>query len=303
MLKVDWLGIWWESVAAGLQESLIRRVRIRGPRPFSVQKDLVYARTEGHNLKADLFLPKNLTCETPILVAIHGGAWSMGSKAGMSWVGWLMASRGWAVLCPNYRLAPRFKFPAPCEDLKRCLQWLNKSGSEWGLKGHYVCAFGVSAGAHLALLLALKEEPSPFQKVVAIFPPTDLTASYYVEAARHPPPLIPNYLKDFLGGTYEELPEVWRAASPIYFVHRQAPPCFLIHGTKDRLVPVDQSIRFANALTSAGGSVRLRIIEGLGHGVAVRPRLLNQLRSALNEALGFLEPQGRLSPARSPAEP
>ncbi|MCS7223245.1 MAG: alpha/beta hydrolase [Armatimonadetes bacterium] len=295
MVRADWIGVWWESVAAGLQESLLRRVRWRAPQPFTTVKDIVYSRVQNRNLTLDLYLPKDAHSQTPILLAVHGGAWSMGSKAGVQWIGWLMASRGWAVVCPNYRLAPKFKFPAPVDDLCRSVEWIHRSIGEWGMEPHYVCAFGISAGAHLALLVGLKDRPSPFSKILAIFPPTDLTAPYYVEAARNPPPFMPNFLKDFLGCTYEEGPELWRQASPISYIHPKAPPCFLIQGTKDRLVPADQAVRFAQALTKVGGQVHLRLVDGMGHGISLKPAVIRELRRVLLEALDFLQPQ----PSRS----
>ncbi|MDQ0798737.1 dipeptidyl aminopeptidase/acylaminoacyl peptidase [Arthrobacter sp. SLBN-112] len=56
-----------------------------------------------------------------------------------------------------------------------------------------------------------------------------------------------------------------KAASPLTYVHPDAPPFLLIHGTADRFVPVAQSTGFAAALEAAGNAVELLLLEDADH--------------------------------------
>lgn len=291
--------IWWEITAAGLWVTLLNRIgrkaQRRLERRVKVFWDIAYAEHDGVQLKADLFVPIATPPSDgfPAVIALYGGAWCTGDKRDMAWAGYLLAQRGMVVACASYRLAPKFRFPSQLKDCQAAVRWVRRNALEWNINPEQITAFGVSSGGHLALLLGLREEvvdgvSSKVKKVVALFPPTDLTAPYYRESAQKPLPLMPNYLLNFLGATYEDDPGLWRDASPIYHVHADAAPCFIIQGKKDLLVPADQAIRFAEAMRKVGGKVTLILIDGLGHGYSLRPHIMGQLHNALEEAVKFL---------------
>ncbi len=291
--------VWMEVTTAGLWVTLLnwigKRARGKLNQKVEVHQDIVYAENEGVQLKMDLFVPKSPPPDNgfPAVVVLHGGAWCTGSKRDMVWAGYLLAQKGMVVACVGYRLAPKFRYPAQLKDCQDAVCWLLKNAENWKVDPNRIAAFGVSSGGHLALLLGLKSNvaegaSSKVKKVVALFPPTDLTAPYYRESVKNPLPLMPNYLLNFLGATYEERPDLWHDASPIYHVHADAAPCFIIQGKKDSLVPPDQAIRFAEAMRKVGAKVTLVLIDGLGHGYSVRPKVMNQLHNALDEAVRFL---------------
>ena len=303
--------IWWEVTTAGLWVTLLNKLGQRAKDKLEwkvkVYCDIIYAEHDGVPLRLDLFVPNEPAPENgfPTVVALHGGAWCTGSKKDMTWVGYSLAKEGMVVACVGYRLAPQFRYPAQLKDCQAAVRWLRESalkrvrGAGCGVQGldvnpEHITALGISSGGHLALLLGLRDDvvegvSSKVKKVVAIFPPTDLTAPYYQESAKNPPLLMPNYLLNLLGSTYEENPDLWRNASPIYHVNSGAAPCFIIQGKKDSLVPADQAIRFAEAMRQVGAKVTLVLIEGLGHGYSLRPRIMRQLNNALDEAIRFLK--------------
>jgi dipeptidyl aminopeptidase/acylaminoacyl peptidase len=73
-------------------------------------------------------------------------------------------------------------------------------------------------------------------------------------------------LFDFMGGTYAEIPEKYREASPVTHVSPDDPPIMLIHGTADATVPFRQSVIMKERLEAAGVPVELVAVEGAGHG-------------------------------------
>lgn len=66
-------------------------------------------------------------------------------------------------------------------------------------------------------------------------------------------------------GPVRERTKLARWVSPLTYVSRHCPPMFLIHGTADAIVPVEETLAFHDALTQAGASSMLRIIEGGPH--------------------------------------
>jgi acetyl esterase/lipase len=298
MTLTDWLQVWWQALMADLWTSFLNRLgqkaRERFPDAVTVHEDLVYGETDGQALRLDLFVPKASSDGLRLAtVVLHGGAWCLGSKRDVAWLGHLLARRGFVAACVGYRLAPQFRYPAALHDCQAAVRWLRANAERWGIRPDAIAAIGISAGGHLALHLGLRDDErfevsSRVSRVVAIFAPTDLTAPYYVAAAENDTPLMPNFLRDFLGAPYSEAPEVWRDASPIFHVHPDAAPCFLIQGTRDRLVPPDQALRFAEAMRKVGAKATLVLIDGLGHGYSLRPTVMRQLHNALDAALLFL---------------
>jgi len=80
-----------------------------------------------------------------------------------------------------------------------------------------------------------------------------------------------------MGGTTGELwhhnwrpankqkPELYRRASPIFYVSKDDPPLLLVHGEKDDGVPFDQSARMAESYRRLGLSVEFIAVQNAGH--------------------------------------
>jgi acetyl esterase/lipase len=161
-----------------------------------------------------------------------------------------MASRGWAVAALDYRLAPRFRFPAPLEDIVAAIDYLGRIGPERGFDGTRVVLLGRSSGGHLSLAAAYRY-PDRVRGVAAFYAPTDLVWSWRRPAPRR---LLDSngVIEQFLGATPDGALDVFEAASPILDVTRNSPPTLLIHGAKDELVSPLQSTRLARVLDEAG---------------------------------------------------
>jgi len=71
---------------------------------------------------------------------------------------------------------------------------------------------------------------------------------------------------DFLGGEPREMKEVYRLASPIHQLDKNDAPMLIFHGTRDLLVPWQQSVAMVEKLTAAGVPGRVEIVAGAGHG-------------------------------------
>src|SRR5438270_11252804 len=80
-----------------------------------IQKDIVYAKAGGEELKLDLARPANGDGPFPLVVCLHGGAWPLGHRSAQHPRLRLLAGHGYVAATVGYRLAPKHHFAAQIE--------------------------------------------------------------------------------------------------------------------------------------------------------------------------------------------
>lgn len=233
---------------------------------YSVRKDVVFSPPGWPQvLKADLYRPE-LEHYGPAVLMVHGGGWERRSRQDMNWIAEHLAARGFAVMNIDYRFAPEFRFPAQLHDLQIAMHWLRANAAELNIDPQRIGGFGFSSGAHLVSLLAVVAGQGGELNEPHGGPETGLVA---VVAGGLPSDLrnfgSGRLIRQFLGGTREEIPELYRAASPAAHVTEQTPPFFLFHGGMDMLVPSKQATDFRALLASKGVENQLYIMRLRGH--------------------------------------
>lgn len=239
--------------------------------------------------KLDIYFPDDLRGPYPVIVSIHGGAFMGCDKSDMQVMPMLEGlKRGYAVAAINYRLSWEAKFPALVQDAKAAIRWIRANAERYELNSHRIAAWGGSAGGYLASMLGVSagipeledlglgnpEQPCNVQAVVAWFGPTDFLkmdeqlASNGLcspEDQSHNGENSPESL--LLGQKITEIPELVKAANPETYIRPGAPRFFLQHGTKDCVVPVQQSVNFATNLSKILGEdkVELELIQDAEH--------------------------------------
>lgn len=208
----------------------------------TAQKERVILDTSygSHALqKMDLYLPANRTAATKTLVLIHGGGWSEGSKADLT--GGITSLKqllpGYAFVNINYRLAGNGQslFPTQEDDVKTAISFILNNQQLFGISNKLVVA-GFSAGAHLALLHAYKNDAGKnVMAVVDFFGPTDLETLWSAGLVQQ------MILANVTGKIYPDGLALYKSSSPVNFVTAQSPPTLILQGGKDPLVPPSQS--------------------------------------------------------------
>jgi len=192
----------------------------------------------------------------PVLLQVPGGAWMTGSKRGQAHP--LMshlAELGWVCVAINYRLSPRSTWPDHIVDVKRAIAWTKEHIAEYGGDPNWIAITGGSAGGHLSSLAALtpndprfqpgfEEADTRVQVAVPFYGVYDFTRS---DNSMHPL-MVPMVAKNVFKLSRTEIAEPFRVASPITHVSDDAPPFFVLHGTNDSLVPVEQARSFTARL-------------------------------------------------------
>lgn len=244
---------------------------------FSVERDLVYATVADNELLLDAYVPNGKKTRPGILV-VHGGAWRSGSKRQLAYYARELAGRGYAAFAIDYRLAPEFPFPAQIEDCRSAVRWVRQNAKKYGVDSGRIGAIGYSAGGHLVALLGCtgtdeKHKQSRVQAVVAGGAPCDFRNL----------PERSRILAYWLGGTRDQLPDLYKAASPAAFVSAASPPMFFYNGADDRLVKPDSPREMVEALQAVKVDAAIHIVAGGGHIAAA----LNQ--DALGRAWEFFD--------------
>ena len=195
----------------------------------------------------------------PLVVYFHGGAFVGGDKHPCApQLVAMLAARGIAFACADYRLAPAVRFPAPMQDGARAVQWLRAHAGDYGLDPSRVALMGLSAGAGVAFWVAFHpdgadpsspdpvlRQPTGVSAVVtanaqATYDPADIAARFRTDR-------LPRWLAQFYGaGSTAELGDArFRAAeadaSPIHTIHAGAPPVYSWYGKAAEPLPADAS--------------------------------------------------------------
>ena len=267
-------------------------------------------------LLLDLYLPAGETRHAgrPAVVHFHGGGWRTGERSslgpvvdrlGLSPLEQLAAA-GFVVASADYRLTDAATFPAQLLDAKAAVRWLRNNAAGYGVDPDRIYAWGDSAGGHLACLLGLTAGDAEFREpggtadiddsvagVAAWYPPTDL-----LRMGEQAPPDAVARADDpgsrealLIGAQPAAAPGKARAASPATYVHPDAPPFLLIHGTADRFVPVAQSTSLADALEVAGNAVELLLLEDADHMWASPDGNSGAAEQAIAATIGFFRRQ------------
>jgi acetyl esterase/lipase len=240
--------------------------------------DLVYAEHDGTKLVGDLYLPQG-RAKAPVLVAIHGGGWQVGSRAFYRYWGLFLARNGYAVFAIDYRLGKAGVYPAAVYDAKAAVQFIRAKAAEFDLDPERIGLIGDSAGAHLAALVALGGDQytaayrddanaataANVKAVVGFYGVYDLLAQWTHDLTARPHDMI---VEKFLGAAPMQNRRLYFEASPISYatVDHNHIHFLLIHGTDDDIVDAaTQSGALLTALTQAGYFVRRIIIPGAGH--------------------------------------
>lgn len=241
----------------------------------TIFSDVEYAQIDATKLLLDIYLPKNV--ENPnLIIWIHGGAWSGGSKENppMEYV-----ENGYALASVNYRLSGEAQFPAMLYDIKASIRFLRAKASTYGYNADKIVIAGSSAGGHLVALVgvtnnheelegtvgAYLDESSSIQGIIDLYGPTNFMTILHQSTPHGMNVRVPA-LKQLLGDAPDNVPELAKLASPVFHIDSEDPPLLILHGNKDPQVPINQSHELENEYLKKNVSVKMVVVYEGAHG-------------------------------------
>ena len=218
--------------------------------------DMAYGPNPRQTL--DVYAPKSPPAgPMPVVMFFYGGNWDSGSRAEYGWVGQALASRGFLVIVPDYRLTPQVVYPSFVEDCAAATRWAQDHAAEYGGDPSRLLLTGHSAGAYMAVMLALDDgflrkagvDYAHVKGAVGLSGPYDFYP-FDVPASR---------------AAFAGYPDP-KATQPIAYAARpHRPPVLMIQGEHDKYVGPHNAINLDRDLKAAGNPSTLRLYPTLTH--------------------------------------
>jgi acetyl esterase/lipase len=203
------------------------------PSRVAVEENVVFGKGGDRELLCDIYRPAPDATKHMAIIQLHGGGYRGGSKAGTR-LARPLAALGYTSVSSSYRLLPE-RWPAQLEDVKTAIRWAREHARELDVEPEKIALLGYSAGAHLALCVAA-EADAKVAACVSFYAPAEMGSG-------HP-----------LGGP-----------SPVNQIKPGYPPTMVLHGTADKTIPVEASLKLYNALREVQVPVELHVVEGVTH--------------------------------------
>lgn len=186
------------------------------------QKDIVYT-YQKRPLHLDAYLFKSNT-KLPAVVMLHGGGWKSGDKSMLEPFAEKITSNGYQCFAIEYRLSDEAQYPAGIDDVLKAITFIKKNAEKFNVDTSKIAILGQSSGAQMASLIGTKYN-------------TEVDAIINIDgvlAFHHPESSEGKYASLWLGGTYEEIPEIWMDASALSHTNENTPPILFINSQHDR---------------------------------------------------------------------
>ena len=250
---------------------------------YRLVPNITYLRAGGIDLNLDLYQARR-TESAPVLMYIHGGGWTNGSKESSALTFLPYLEMGWSVVNVEYRMADVAHAPAAVEDCRCALRWIYRNADQYNFDVNRIVVTGNSAGGHLSLATGMVpasaglDRQCPGDRNRSWSTGTTSMAELEVAAIinwygitdvvglmQGPPGSSGNFTEAWLGSRPDR-DEVAHRVSPLSYVRAGLPPVLTIRGDSDPIVPYDHGVRLHEALDEARVPNQLVTVEGGGHG-------------------------------------
>ena len=226
--------------------------------------------TDEDKPRLEIFGASGTALHSAVIVCPGGGYTHLAyEKEGTRIAEWLNL-RGITAFVLTYRLAPRYKYPAPIDDGKRAVRWVRSHAAEYRVDPDRIGMWGFSAGGHMVGMVGTHFDGGNAQATDPVERSSDrpdFVISSYGLLSLDPMAARPGQLQQFVDGPIT--PALVRELSPDKNVTKDTPPFFLYATTTDDKVPVATDLLFYAAMQRAGAPVEMHLFEQGPHGTAL----------------------------------
>lgn len=233
-------------------------------RQFVVTSDVSYDASIGYPGLMDVYEPLADSTRTgrPAILAIHGGGWRSGEKEWAEQFAKELCPRGYVLFSVNYRRStdPNGRWPAQIEDVQKALRYVRANAARFRVDPTRIASLGLSAGGHLATMVALRDDPMGPTGRVAIA--VNLDGEHDMTM---PPDQVMDDFDAILSGVMGH-GAPWSSAelrdiSTVAFA-RPDVAVLTVHGASDDNVYVAQGERITAVLQAKGAETQFLRIDG-----------------------------------------
>lgn len=230
----------------------------------------------------DIYYPRNKKDSKDVIVFIHGGSWSSGSKNIYWWLGRNFARKGIITVVINYPLSPENAYGKMALSSTEAVNWVNENIKNYYGNPESIYLMGHSAGGHLAALISLDDKflggkENPVKGVI-------LNDAFGLDMYQY---LTENKSKSYRK-VFTNKPEVWKDASPQFHVKNNKLPFLIYTGENTYDTIKIQSEIFRDQLLENGAQVSFREIKNKKH-VGMITQMLFGWNKRYQEIISFMK--------------
>lgn len=234
----------------------------------------------GARQQLDIYAPRQAPAPRPVLVFFYGGNWDSGERRDYAFAGRAFAELGYVTVVPDYTHSSEQPYPAFMKDAAAALAWVSAHIADYGGDPERIAVAGHSAGAYIAVALALDSRWGATRKIraaIGLAGPYDFL-----------PLDSPVTVRTF--GHVQDL----HATQPVHHAHAGAAPLLLISGGADTTVSPRHSTALAARARLTGSEARLVLYPGVSHAGPLKAlaRPFRQHAPVREEIAGFLAERG-----------
>jgi esterase/lipase len=225
--------------------------------------DLVYNTIESRELHLDAYFKIGKIAH-PAVILIHGGGWKSGNKSQMKIFAQEIASKGYSCFAVEYRLSPEAKYPAAIFDVKNAIKFIKRNTKKFNVNSNKVAVLGCSSGGQMAALVGTTNNNTGFEDNNGLNKNSSVQAIVDIDgilAFKHPESEEGKVASEWLGGTYEEQPEIWKQAAALSHVDKNTPPMLFMnsdmlrfHAGRDDMIAVLNQYKIYNEVKNIHNS-------------------------------------------------
>lgn len=228
----------------------LNRLTLR--RGYELKSHLAYGVKDRQYL--DLYLSHQPHAKKPLIVFVHGGAWTTGDKKSYRFLGQTFATQGFNVAIINYQLAPTHIFPSSVHDLALALEFLTEQQHELGIATEHIVLMGHSAGAFNVMSLLYHPQSLALSCFDCIRAVIGLAGPYHFD-----------YKGDVLCEHAFDVNVPYTDVMPFYFVRNNHIQHYLFRAQNDTVVGANNATDLQQALNAVGNHHEVIDIEKTGH--------------------------------------
>jgi len=238
---------------------------------YELHADIAYGNLPRQHL--DVYLPKQYEAKAPpaklpVVLFFYGGSWDSGDKTDYKFAAEAFTSKGFIAVVSDYRIYPEVLFPGFMVDPAKAARWVKDHIRALGGDPNRIFLAGHSAGAHIAVMLALNDEYLASEKLK----PSDFCGTIGLAGPYDFLPLKSERLKIIFGPEDQR----WKS-QPIKFVTGHNQPMLLLVGLKDGTVGTHNTYNLAAKIKAKGGPVQVVEFPNYGH-IDMAAKLAKPLR-------------------------
>lgn len=261
------------------------------------EEDQPWADADGTPLLVRLYRPVGPPAPAahplPLVIDVHGGAWSIGDRTNGVLYCRHLAAAGFVVAAIDFRQAPAHRHPAASRDVVGAVRWARLNAAALGIDPARIGLIGSSSGAHLALLAATRHAvpehagtaildasgagqarahddiDTRVNYVVALWPVSDPFVRYRYAKRAGIARLVSAH-----ESYYRNEGEMRAASVPRLVTAGEAqhlPPALIVQPGEDGNVPVEMTFDLLRAWQGRGGKIEYAFFPDMPHAFGHTP--------------------------------